>query len=467
MNLLRISATTILAVRTQIELSSGGRWLMDYIPSGSNDGEDVEELFVIGFMGGSIAEANEIVYQLNRMLRESEKYTERHIGTQAYAEIDADNDCTFRRSPIRRGKIVPTTDTLNWSQLPGGDAVIMTYEVSWTRAGYWESLTPVALHPIAFDPSGAPSITMQNDDSATMKPWFIVEGSEIDGDLPAPVQLVLQCTDAAVTGITQYFVGHNVNSSPGSPTTWVEFDHRLEGEDGTGLGDISNTNTADAACSDGNKIIVVWSATTEAEIWEYPLTGAQMDFAAGGRFACLIRLAPNEGYVDLYLKVDIVADDALETVLIPGAPVLIPATGQVFWLDTFNLPPAFNGVTSSQDLKLKLYATRASAPNHTIEIDFIDLFPVSVESGFHYWITDGVGVVSGEGFTHESFDPIVSFTSSGGQTMQEWTAYSTRGLFLAPGVTQKFYFLFVQNDIMPIGGDHEVYLQYRPRWRTL
>jgi hypothetical protein len=148
MNLLRISATTILGARTQIELSSGGRWLMDYTPAGSNDGEDVEELFVIGFMGGSIAEANEIVYQLNRMLRESEKYTERHIGTQAYAEIDADNDCLFRRSPIRRGKVVPTTDTLNWSQLPGGDAVIMTYEVSWTRAGYWEALNVQLLQPV-------------------------------------------------------------------------------------------------------------------------------------------------------------------------------------------------------------------------------------------------------------------------------------------------------------------------------
>jgi hypothetical protein len=467
MNLLRISATTILGARTQIELSSGGRWLMDYTPAGSNDGEDVEELFVIGFMGGSIAEANEIVYQLNRMLRESEKYTERHIGTQAYAEIDADNDCLFRRSPIRRGKVVPTTDTLNWSQLPGGDAVIMTYEVSWTRAGYWEALNVQLLQPVVRNALTGESV--YNDDSVALgtAPWFWVDGRNVYGDLPAPLELRLTCKDATTTGLTQYFVGHNVNSSPGDNATFLDFDHRLEGEDGTGLGDISNTDTADAACSDGNKIIIVWSAITEAPIWEFPLTGDQLDFAAGGRFACLIRLAPNEGYVDLYLKVDIVTDDALETVLFPGTPVLIPSSGEIFWLDTLTLPPAYNNVIPGQDLKLKLYATRASAPNHTIELDFIDLFPISVESGFHYWVTDADGIVADDVFNHESYDPIVTYTSTGGHLLQEWTSYSTRGLFLAPGVFQKFYVLSSQDDVMPIDGKHDIVLQYRPRWRTL
>lgn len=197
----------------------------------------------------------------------------------------------------------------------------------------------------------------------------LIRGSDVEGDLPAPIKLKI--TNTNILAVSQYWYSLNVNSAP------TLFKHVYEGESATPL---SNVVTADG--SDGNSNSISVASTTDTTMLTWTLAGISMLQAAGNQFHVFISNHYSKTFsTNIYWRFTIKDAGGLST-LWKGEQVSFPNVGldmgfgdygvirlPPFRVDRENYPPT--------GILLILSAAQITAAAAIQQyIDSIKLFPV-------------------------------------------------------------------------------------------
>lgn len=434
-----------------VTFSTGSMYVREYTPAVTAElTAPLRERATVGFFS-SIAAIRANVQAINRFFYQAASYHRNRSGKRIYVEFDPDGSGTPYRSLLYSGAAHPSEEML------GGEwgGVNIEYELEWERDPYWEGpLTQIPLsNESATDTTSG--ITVNNVNDATGWNWVTISSSDIAGDLPAPIKLEMQnSTDAAVSA-REFYVFHNVYSNPSG------FVHIIEAETST---DTHVTSTTDATSSSLAYAAIAWDSEATTKIASWPLSSSDMSDAAGGRFALLTRWRGNFPLTDCWIRFKLENPvDASEIWV--GNLTLISSTtdgDELTLLDTLRLPPYLEGQTNLQALALTMYGKRSSTDN-AIALDYIQLSPISGDSGWLRFYSVGQGVYASEYFIHDDTEGITYRQDGSGNKSAVFAQYGGP-ILLSPNVAQRLYFLtsnYAGN--AEIAQTWTVKLWYRPR----
>ena len=291
--------------------------------------------------------------------------------------------------------------------------------------------------------------------------WVSIKAANVVGDLPAPIKLQMyNATDDDAQD--EIWLHHNVYSTPAS------LDHVLEGEAATGA---TVTSTASGTSSSGFYGSLAWTATTETLIATWALTTGELSYMAGGRFGVLVRWVtafPYNG--DTWLRLKLTATTT-NTVLWEGNLSIIPDnTRGLHLLDVLRLPPFLQGQAALKGINLKLYALRNESGTHTIPLDYLQLSPISGDSGWKRFLsveTGTAGAAYQEYLTHDDTEGWTYRTDTSSKIISEFVDYGGPVL-LIPNAVQNLYFVSCDfNGLSKVDQSWTVKLWYRPRRNAL
>lgn len=438
-----------------VTFTAGNMYLSEYVPEVSQFGEDVREKFTVGFTG-SLSTARTNVQSVNKLFEQAGNYGRTATGARVYAEFDPDTSGTLYRSPIRFGVVRMTDDVLGnqWG------AANLELEIEWTRAGYWEGpLTQLALSN-ANDTDNTSGLTVNNCYDSTHDNTFRVASTDIIGDLPAPIKFQAVNATTNSNGADEIYLFHNVYSSP------LTFKHIIEAEDSTATG---STSTTDATASSLTYEAISWSSSDEALIADWTIPSTDLTDAAGGRFAVLARWWDISHYTDMWLRLKLETAVNFNDLWVGNLSLLSQTTDtrELTWLDTFRLPPYLEGQTSLAALQLRLYALRSTSDAHSLNLDFLQLSPISGESGWKRFVSVDNGILAEETFVHDDTEGFTYRVNASSQKIAEFINYGGP-ILLVPNTAQKFYLLSCDyTGIAAISQNWTVKLWYRPRRSAL
>jgi len=450
-HVLRITDGTI-----TVTFTSGNMFLSSYIPQISRDGSPVEEFAVVGFTGGlTTARAN--VQIINRLFVEAANWQRNKSGKKVYVEFDPDTSGAAYRSLLYGGAVEMTDDLLG-NQWGSGT---LELNVGWLRQPFWEG----ALMQIPLTSFSSTSTTdfaaINNRNDASGGNWANISSSDVIGDLPAPlkIQMVNSTTDS--NQADEIYIWHNVYSNPFS------FAHFLEGESSS---DAASSTSATANA--GAYGTFSWATTDETRLGRWTFPSSDLADAAGGRFGVLARWPAAFPYTDCWLRLTL-KTIATESNLWEGNLSLIAPTTDIqqkelTLLDTLRLPPYLEGQTALRSVALILYGSRSST-NNDIDLDYLQLSPISGDSGWKHFVSVGRGVAAGESFVHDGTEqPNQNYRQD---TNSKWIAEFTGSggpILLIPNTNQRL--IFNTADYLgaaKITQNWSVKLWYRPRRSSL
>ena len=298
--------------------------------------------------------------------------------------------------------------------------------------------------------------------SATDKEnWIQVNDEDVSGDLPAPIKLQMYNSKNGADASKEIYVWHNVHSTPAS------LPHILEGENATSVAaGATLTDTALTTCSGGLYESIAWTATTETALAEFALSTADLSKMAGGRFAIIARWAALFPYTNCYLRVKLLSTTNYN-VLWSGNLALVNSTRELTWLDSLRLPPYLIGQANLKGIVMRLYGLRETAGTHTIKLDYLQLSPISYDTGWKRFLSVDNGVAYQEYFTHDETEGITYRTDTSSKIISEFTDYGGP-ILLAPNTDQKLY--FNSSDYVLHAYPSQTWavkLWYRPRYNSL
>ena len=297
--------------------------------------------------------------------------------------------------------------------------------------------------------------------TATASENFVtIRDIDIAGDLPAPIKLQMYNSKSGADATDEVWVHHNVYSTPASLDTF------LEGEEATGS---TVTDTPDATSCADFYAALSYTATTETLVASWALSTTELSYMAGGRFGIIARWAAAFPYTDMWLRLKLVAETTL-TVLWEGNLSLIPDTRTLHQLDVLRLPPFLQGQSALKGVVLQLYALRAQAGAHNLKLDYLQLSPISGDSGWKRFVSiekGTAGVAYQEYLTHDDTEGWTYLTDTSAKIISEFTDYGGP-ILLIPNVAQKLQFLSVDfNGLAKTDQTWTVKLWYRPRRNSL
>lgn len=435
---------------TLSDVSSGDTYWMDYTPQVAVDmSAPLKESLSVRF-GKTIQNARDNVNALNRLFYQAQAYNRTKTGNKVYVELDPGGTSTPWRSQLFEGAIKPVDDTLksvDWSNKS------LSFDVEWTRQPFWEgTLTPVPLTNVNGTANTA-GLTVTNVNDNTGQNWVAVTGSDIAGDLPAPIKVQMLNATNGSDSTDEIFVWHNVYSTPAS------FAPILEGEASAG----SVTPTGTSTCSAGSAVTIAWGTTSaETSVATWTVSAAQMGYAKGGNFAILARWHGLFPYNDCWVRMRLGTTSTWFVVHEGDLSLASPiASGrELKVIDTVQLPPYLAGETSVKELSLVMYAKRTGGG--TINLDYLQLSPISGDSGWLRFKSVARGVPYNCNFVHDDIEG-VTYRDDGTNKISEFTQYGGP-ILLVPQQAQRLYFNTSDyNGYAKINQQWTVRLWYRPR----
>jgi len=313
---------------------------------------------------------------------------------------------------------------------------------------WWESttLTDVALsnHWGTLQTGG---LQVDNHQDAGHDDYVNIAASTILGDVPAPAVLTLS---SSVNGL-EYLVGQCVTNGVAA------FTGMLEGESiSVGVGGITVTPTADAACSSGNYAACGWNGagvvgggwgvdpTSYAARVYRPVLRLRNFVAGGEKILLWVRLTGPAGDILLDAEGVIMPTDRKLVVLPPVA------------LPPWSKPPAG---FSWEGLTPWMVVQAEGAGAHVLNVDFFQMLPT--EGWLRFYCVQPLMTYSQ-----------VRYDCGSGQNTRSATAGVTHvpegpGIWLYPGVQQKIFVLNQNAADSAIGTNTTVRVQYRARKRVL
>jgi len=288
--------------------------------------------------------------------------------------------------------------------------------------------------------------------------WVSIDGvNDMLGDRYAPVKVQMYNSYASADPTDEIRLFHNVFSTPASLT------HILEGEDATGAGVVSTPESGDNA-SEGFYGAISWTATTETKIATWTLSAAQLEYMAGGRFGILARWYGAFPYSDCYLRLTL---EGASGVLFTGDLLIVPDTREMYLIDVMRLPPYLYGQADIKEINLCLYALRDQSGEHTINLDYLQLSPISGDAGWKRFKSGNAGIDYEEYFIYDDTERFTYRVDTSGNKIAEFQEFGGP-LLLVPGETQRVYFNTCDiNGLELVEQTWTVKIWYRPRRSSL
>ena len=440
-----------------VTFTSGNMYLKEYVPEVSPDGmQDVRERAKIGFTGGlDTARAN--VQAVNRLFEQARNYERTETGKKVYIQFDPGTSNILYRSRVRTGNVRMTPDLL------GGQWGSANFEldVEWTRQGFWEANDLVQI-PLsnASDTDTSNWLTVNNCFDATHDNTFRISSSDVEGDMPAP--LLVQIKNASTDSVAndEIYLFHNVYSKPAS------FVHIIEGENSST--DAPMTSTTDATCSGGAYAAISWTSATETMIGSWTFASSDMDDAAGGRFALLARWRDISHYTDMWIRAKLETTNG-DSLWVGNLSLLSQTTDtrELTWIDTFRLPPYLAGRVGIAPISLKLYGMRSTSDTHALNLDYLQLSPISGDAGWKRFVNIDQGVTFDQQLVYYDIEGWTYRVNSSSEMIADFISYGGP-IMLVPGVAQKFYLLSCDyQGEAKVSQKWEVMMFYQPRRNAL
>ncbi len=241
-----------------------------------------------------------------------------------------------------------------------------------TRLNYW--FKPKCLAPCFDDTIQEPNVN--NDaqvlyahmDSIAHKNYFGLCGHASEGDIPSPVEIVFSAP-FAVNPICSITLAEKVLRGTGRADFWP-----AEGESLAAGAGVTRSVMASAACSAGYYGRFAWSGTGEVQLCAWSPNDVMTGIMRGQMHKGIVRLANTTGYTDLWLCVRVLSTTN-GAVLAESLWALAPAGYRYVELAPVAIPPGLAGWDTYKAVKVALYARRATAGSHQLDIDFIEWAP--------------------------------------------------------------------------------------------
>ena len=274
-----------------------------------------------------------------------------------YVRYDSRSAAYAHRARIMTGRPI-------WPREPLRRMLTQTFntvEISfaWEREPIWRA-DEVELRLSALNQAAVlGGVTIYNHTISTQANWFQVAGTQVAGDLPAPLRLELKNTTGAPQFYRHFYIGnHPVTGGSSVPAM------HLQGESArSGLG----TNVANAQSSGGYYIQKILNGTGLL-VWD--ISSGRVQGMLGRRYKVFMRTPGYSGVA--YVRAQIRDVDGL-TILWEGDERILP-TPQLQLLDlgrAMPVPPAGAGAWAGLTFVLSI-RTIGSA---TVNVDFVQLLP--------------------------------------------------------------------------------------------
>lgn len=379
----------------------------------------------------------------------AERRQKYRTGLRYFVQFQPDGGDQTWRSEILNGRVDVGPEAVDWQWT----ALKIEVVVTWTRRYYWEGVGV----PVPLSNGNGTDITLglaiyNHNDSDTGHDNFVdIDGTDIEGGLPAPIDLQIKRTDSYSFRADRWFIGSNIYSVPASLGVIIE------GETSTGLG----SSIASGAASGGNYEQMTWSSTSETIIAIFPLsTGAILNLADGNYFRILMKFF-TKPVADLSIRWEI------------RFQVTPMWTGPFFKLETnrelqdggvIQLPPTLAGESSVASMDLYLWGLRVANPT-TLDLDFIQITPLD---GWRELDSKGYGVVTGGVVQDDGLrGKVWSASSPSGAKVPNYIGKGDP-IVVWPGQDQRIYILHDgQGGNAEIDRQAEVQIIYRPRVTTI
>jgi len=454
-HLLRITDGTI-----TVTLSSGDIYLSSYIPQVISQDGYIQDSAVIGF-SGAMATNRANIQSINRLLMQAHNYARSRTGARVYMEFDPDTSGTVYRSRLYSGA-VEMTDGLLGNQWGSGT---LELNLSFVRDAFWEG--PLTQIPLAnTSTTDIPStnyVTIYNRNDATGYNWVTIASTDVLGDMPAPFKLEMISATDSTSPTDLIYLWHNVYSAP------LAFDHWLEGESSTDA--VSTTDSASSGLAYG---AFSWSTTDETKFGEWTIPSSDLDNAAGGHFALLARWKGLFPYTGFWLRVTLETPTTYGTLYRGDLQKVAPTTDidnirELKKLDTLQLPPALVGQTGIENVILRLYGLRSSTDND-INIDWLQLSPISGDAGWKGFKAVDSGIAAGETFVHDATEYPTNLDYRIDSSSKKSGKFSNFGgpILLIPNYNQRLYINTCDSaGFAVVTQSWRLKLYYRPRRSSL
>jgi hypothetical protein len=417
MNNLRISDGT-----TTVNLNNKSNGITtNYVPRVTDDGDGgINETAEIALIG-NVATVRTALQNLNKLFRQAEVFQKREVGTRVFLEIQLQNGDDYWRSELLEAAPIPTSETLDLGLITGA----MKLRLTWRRRAYWEGPETVLPLTNGNGTNVTTGITVHPINDATHSNYVAIAGTNVTGDLPAPIKLELENTYNDANRMGDVWMALNVNSNPSS------LQHVLEGEDAD-YGVTVSSPVSNLYSNDLRGIATIPAA--EGDICYWDLDNTFLQNCAGNDFRVLCKLA-TDPTGDIWAKMRI-SMSGLST-LYEGPEVKLNEYYRYVDLGVVRIPPSnLSGVSTIMPVRFELRGKRP-AGSDGIQIDFIQLMPMDSYRKIDH---RGYDIGYGAKLIDDQIDDQIYVDWSTGASKYQ-LVYGSK-LLLEPGKNQRLYFFY-------------------------
>lgn len=434
MNNLRISDGT-----TTVNLNDKSNGITtNYVPRVTDDGNGgINETAEIALIG-NVSTVRTALQNLNKLFRQAEVFQKREVGTRVFLEIQLQSGDDYWRSELLEAAPIPMSETLDLGLITGA----MKLRLSWRRRAYWEGPEVVLPLTNGNGTNVTTGITVHPINDASHSNYVAISGTNVTGDLPAPIKLILKNTYNNTNRMGDTWMALNVRSNPSSLV------HVLEGENAT-YGATPGTPNADSYSNANYGTITIPVSEAQACYWDLDNTFLQN--CAGNDFMVLAKTVQSPA-VDTWMRLRL--NMLGLTTLANGSLVKLNNYMVYHELGVLRLPPYLVGSSNLGTIRLELRAKATTS--YGMNLDFLQLMPLD---SYRKIAHIGYDIGYGAKLVDNQIDNLLYADWSGDAFGYE-VAYGEK-IKLEPGKNQRIYFFYE--------GSHyglrtaQATISYRPR----
>lgn len=374
-------------------------------------------------------------------------------GDRVFVEYRAASSGTVYRSELLHARMEPDPETASEGWI--ADAA-MRFVIAWRRRFYWEGTeTELALDNGSTVSKATGGVTIYNHDDAGSghDNWVDIDGDDVDGVLPTPLEIQLYNSYNDSTRTASVWIGHNVFATPSS------FQHILEGEDADYIAG-GAAATAGATHSGGYTQAATWSGDSETLLFEWTLDSTFLSYAKGNRFRLLARITTSPADAWLHARIRIASLTTLKQ--LPETLSTLTINSQMHDFGVLQIPPWLLNEDDLYSIQLSLYGRKTGGS--TVALDFLQLTPLD---SYRTLVPRGYNAAYGTTIVDDGITPAlyVDWASSGkvGHYVGHGDPVHAR-----PGFDQRLYVLATNEyGNIDVARTHSVRVWYRPRLLTI
>ena len=434
MNNLRISDGT-----TTVNLNDKSNGITtNYVPRVTDDGNGgINETAEIALIG-NVSTVRTALQNLNKLFRQAEVFQKREVGTRVFLEIQLQSGDDYWRSELLEAAPIPMSETLDLGLITGA----MKLRLSWRRRAYWEGPEVVLPLTNGNGTNVTTGITVHPINDASHSNYVAISGTNVTGDLPAPIKLILENTYNNTNRMGDTWMALNVRSNPSSLV------HVLEGENATS-GATAGTANADlySNANIGNITIPV----SEAQACYWDLDNTFLQNCAGNDFMVLAKTGTSPSY-ETWMRLRL---NMMGLTTLANGPLVKLNNFMIYHeLGVLRLPPYLVGSANLNTIRLELRAKASSG--YTMSLDFLQLMPLD---SYRKIAHIGYDIGYGAKLIDNQIDNLL-YADWSGYAYGYQVAYGEK-IMLEPGKNQRIYFFYE--------GSHyglrtaKAIISYRPR----